>query len=404
MRRHDVPDSQYIAAANGFPVAWIRYQNFTDFTVSGVLISDRYILSAAHTVRSGTHNVTVGSQTANIESWVAHPTWTANTGNPDQFFLGYDLSIARLDRRITQVAPLPFHTSTVPVGTAITVVGMGTTGVGQGGPGYQFPWNPIPSMWAPRAKTNIVDVDPAYGTIFLTDFDSPAGNSNSLSFLSSASAATALEGNLIWGDSGGVATAVFSGQRRIVGVNSSLGQVTDNGTVGDYGDISIFSRTSVANGWINANSWQAGRVDGRVSLQGFTGSPTQRTVTIQVRATGSTVSQETYTVPLAADGGFSFVTPQRGLRDLRFSIPGYQARVLRNVNITTTGPKGLSPFLPGGDVNADGEVDLTDIDVIIGNYLLATTDATLGDLNGDGEVDLTDLDLAIGNYLDSSEA
>lgn len=61
--------------------------------------------------------------------------------------------------------------------------------------------------------------------------------------------------------------------------------------------------------------------------------------------------------------------------------------------------------LVNGDVDQNGEVDLTDIDLIIADYLTAggTAEGTITDLDANGEVDLTDIDISIGNYLAADE-
>lgn len=68
------------------------------------------------------------------------------------------------------------------------------------------------------------------------------------------------------------------------------------------------------------------------------------------------------------------------------------------INMTDFGSYDNLIRLPGGDVDDSTEVDLTDIDIIIGNYLTGTTPAQ-GDLDLNGEVDLTDIDIAISSYL-----
>lgn len=52
-----------------------------------------------------------------------------------------------------------------------------------------------------------------------------------------------------------------------------------------------------------------------------------------------------------------------------------------------------------GDLNADGQVDLTDLAKILSHYgMLGGATYAHGDLNGDGNVDLTDLALLLANY------
>ncbi len=390
----NVSDSEYQAAAVNVPIAWLQYTGDSSFTTSGVLIGDQFLLSAGHCYRSGNHTAKIGGQTYTIVSWTPHPSWNLST--PD-YLAGFDFSVARLDRRVTNLAPMPIHSGAVASNSAISVTSAGGTGLGDGTQ-FAFPWGPIPASWPLRSMTNLVDLDATLPNIFLTDFDNPTGTSNSLSFLMSLPAATAREGNLIYGDSGGPATSLIGGIERIVGVCSALGDQSGNSVLGDYGDISLFSKVSTAFAWINSTAWQAGRVAGKINLGDFVGAATLRTATIQLRAPGSQVTLETFTVPLAIDRGFSFVTARRGLTDIRISVPGFNSRVLSNVNITNTAPGNLVTLLPNGDPDLSGEVDAADIDLVIANFGATTTVATLGDLDGSGEVDAADIDITIANF------
>lgn len=75
----------------------------------------------------------------------------------------------------------------------------------------------------------------------------------------------------------------------------------------------------------------------------------------------------------------------------------------RRVPVTLTGGAQSLPAVTilNGDVDNNGEVDLTDIDLIIAAYLTAggNIEGNIQDLDNNGEVDLTDIDIAISNYL-----
>lgn len=392
IRRVDVPDVQYQALANGIPLAWIQYST-TANPVSGALIGDKFILSAAHT-QNGTpgHIVKLAGETYTIVAWVRNPTYSGSN-----LLNGYDFSVARLDRRVLNIKPLTVRSLPVANQSSIKSFGMGVAGTGTG-TGYTFPWSPIPATWPLRGMTNIVDFDSTLPNVMLTDFDNPTGTSNSLAALGSNPNPTAQEGNLIWGDSGGPVTLNVGGEEQIVGVNSGIINQNGNGFTGDYGDLSIFSRTSVAYNWIMSNAWEAGRVAGKITLGDFTANPMLRTATIELRNVGSTATVESFTVPLAIDSSFSFVTARRGATDIKFTIPGFCSRVLTNVSITDTAPGNLLVLLPNGDPDQSQEVDATDIDLVIANFGATTTAATLGDLDGSGEVDAVDIDVCIANF------
>lgn len=48
-----------------------------------------------------------------------------------------------------------------------------------------------------------------------------------------------------------------------------------------------------------------------------------------------------------------------------------------------------------GDINADGTVDLADLNLVLANFGTATSS---GDANGDGQVNLADLNIVLGNF------
>lgn len=80
-------------------------------------------------------------------------------------------------------------------------------------------------------------------------------------------------------------------------------------------------------------------------------------------------------------------------------------RRLIPANLTGSDATLGSQLVKNGDVDDNGEVDLTDIDLIIGAYLTAggSNVGNITDLDNNGEVDLTDIDIAIGNYLEGDD-
>lgn len=63
-----------------------------------------------------------------------------------------------------------------------------------------------------------------------------------------------------------------------------------------------------------------------------------------------------------------------------------------------TGTDTLVKYTLMGDVTCDGVVDLTDYDLLYGNYNTTGQKWIGGDMTYDGTVDLTDFDLMYGNY------
>ena len=68
------------------------------------------------------------------------------------------------------------------------------------------------------------------------------------------------------------------------------------------------------------------------------------------------------------------------------------------IQLRATGVEtSLEPLV--GDVNGDGQVDISDVNIVINLMLGKTTDEDYeGDINGDGNVDISDVNLVI-NYM-----
>lgn len=393
--RHDVADAQYRSHAAGIPVGAIRYlSGDTTFTTSATLISDRFILSAGHTHRTPPHQFLIGGQVYTIQQWTFHPLY--NPVSPD-LLAGWDFSIGRLDRRVLNVAPIPISNTPVTPGTIFTAAGLGGTGNGLTGQ-TSFPTPANVESWPLRAFTNRADFVADFPNVIFADFDHPNGSTNTLSGFGSSAQTTSLEGQLGWFDSGGPVVLQQNGRWVVVGVNSAISDFNNNTVRSDYGDFSVFSRVSVVFNWLNQTAWEAGRVAGRFSVPGNSGLLTQRSVTIRLRAPGTEADLETFSVPLAIDGGFSFVTSRRGLHDLVIESAGALRWTLRNVNITTTAPGNLAADLIMGDLNQDGIVDGNDVNAVLVNFGVEEGGVAQGDLNADGIVDGNDINLTLVNF------
>lgn len=142
---------------------------------------------------------------------------------------------------------------------------------------------------------------------------------------------------------------------------------------------------------------------GTVTLQDFEGSLDGRAITVTATPAGGTTPVYTVARSLSVPGWYSalLVNLPPGSYDLRVKTPGFLRRKVTRTLVETANTTGVNFTLLGGDVDNSGEIDLTDIDLIIGKYLEAGP--LPEDVNGSGEVDLTDVDIAIGNYLESDE-
>jgi secreted trypsin-like serine protease len=206
---------------------------------SGVLISDRWVLTAGHIARSKAGGVfNVGGTNYTILSTITHPSYLFGQ-DPFDIGLVYLSSPVTTSNAATMIR---FSEPNSILGREATWVGHGLTGTGI--TGAQGPLDF-------RAFTNVIDVmGPAYGlaaTSFVADFDRPDGSTNSGSL--SSPTATRLEGNVASGDSGGGVFVTVDGSRYLVGINSYTGRFSF-GAASSYGSISGATNLNLFHTWI----------------------------------------------------------------------------------------------------------------------------------------------------------
>lgn len=209
---------------------------------TGVLISPTTVLSARHcdplageVVRFG---ASLGTPSAGSSFVIQSVVFPGGGTSSSPLLDGGDIAILTLGSAVPASVATPFvltPDTTALVGSQVVVVGYGRRGPGSTGATV--------SDGIRRGGTNVLEL---YGqavnsssfiggttNLFSTDFDNPAGTSNTLAWLGSSPVATAVEASVASGDSGGPMLSFIGGQWAVMGVLSG-------GTfaAGGYGDIS----------------------------------------------------------------------------------------------------------------------------------------------------------------------
>ena len=225
IRRHDRPDSAYVALATHYPsVAHLNLPTPTGASDGeGTLIDPRWVLTAAHVaveVGKG-HDITIGGETYLSDTVIIHPKYEVGGAN--------DLALVRLERQVKHVEPTPVYTGEEEVGRVLTIVGYGDNGTGLTGP--------VANDHQVRAATNRIDEADLEWLKFLFD---PPDSPN----------ATPLEGVAGPGDSGGPGFIEIDGNRFLAGVASGQNTRATDGHRGRYNVTEYYVRVSSYVGWI----------------------------------------------------------------------------------------------------------------------------------------------------------
>jgi hypothetical protein len=252
--RHDRDPQRYLDLAQqpAYASAGLFHINRDEpgFTGSGVLIGDRWVLTAAHLLEGGMNmTFTVGGHDYAADGWVAHPRFDGD------FRKGYDIGLVHLAAPVQGITPALLNRSKKEQGKVGTFVGFGRTGDGING------GQPLDQVdFLGRAGTNVIDgtVDTKLGfghykpklgsaRVFVSDFDSPIAPPVNVT---GDPVPTELEFLIAQGDSGG---PVFIDDPKlgpvVAGINS-FGEFIDERDDSDYGDITGHTRVSSHRSWI----------------------------------------------------------------------------------------------------------------------------------------------------------
>lgn len=251
--RHDRDPQQYLDLARSPQYASAGALRITrdepGFSGSGVLVGDRWVLTAGHLLE-GTTAMTfnVGGADYAAAGWVAHPRFDGD------FRQGYDLALVRLAQPVTGVAPAALNRVRKEQGQLATFVGFGRTGNGvEGG-------QPLDEVdFRGRAGTNVIDgtadlklgfgqYKPKLGggRSFVVDFDSPTDPSVNTTGTADPSD---LEFLIAQGDSGGPVFIDLGAGPVVAGIHS-FGEFRDERDDNDYGDVTGHTRVAPMRSWI----------------------------------------------------------------------------------------------------------------------------------------------------------
>ena len=213
---------------------------------TGVLISTNTVLSARHCGALTGQFVRFGTDFSSptFSSTIASVLLPAGGNALSPFLDGGDLAIITLMQTVPGHIATPFALSdatTSLTGFSVATVGYGLRGVGSTGTtvvdGIRRGGSNVLDRYGQAVNSSSSLANTA--NIFSTDFDNPAGTSNTLGWLGSQVTATTFEATTAQGDSGGPLLIDNGGQWTLVGVLS--GGSTNNSV---YGDISWWTGVS----------------------------------------------------------------------------------------------------------------------------------------------------------------
>jgi hypothetical protein len=225
--RPDRDDAEYQELATKYPASILL--NAPDG--EGVLISPRWILTAAHMVKALEEmkplpRITIGARAYEIQSLHSHPDF--RKGNPAS-----DIGVIYLKRAVDEeIEPVPLYREKDEGGKTVIIVGHGYTGkIGE---------KPLPKeKWDRKKRAAINTIERISPRTLGLRIKVPDEASD-------------LQGAAAPGDSGGPALVETPDGVRVIGIGTATDDSNANGIVGDPGDWEIYVRVSFFVPWIEA--------------------------------------------------------------------------------------------------------------------------------------------------------
>jgi len=231
--RHDRDPQMY----EQFAADWPSVGSLAGTAGSGTLVSECYVLTAAHVAVNLQPGMTLSLTPGDPLASDGEIAYTVPHDSYNSFLLTYDLALVRLREPVFGVEPAEIYTGTDESGKYCWIAGWGQGGNGiDGMDGH---------AGTKRAGQNIVAVDSIFPSKLTADFDTPTSPD-----------ALDWEYCLVHGDSGG-GTFIYDGSEwKLAGVNSSFNNPL--GVDGKYGTHMYMTRVSSFTDWINDEMNAAG--------------------------------------------------------------------------------------------------------------------------------------------------